>query len=67
MHTQQQLSYILEPGSAFTPDPDCPHCRNNPAYPHRHWTEAQRPAPVRRGEDNWFWRAVYRVWGNGGQ
>ncbi len=55
--------YVLEPRETFTPDPDCPHCIHNPGYPHRHWRQAERPA----WEPNWIWRALFRIYGDGGR
>ena len=62
MRTPHLSPYILEPGGAFTPDPDgCWHCAHNPGYPHRHWRE-KGPAPWK---PNWLWRAAFRLYGDG--
>ena len=52
-------AWRLEPRDAATRDPNCPHCRI-PGYPHRHWYQVDTPAEPK--PDNWFWRAMYRLW-----
>jgi hypothetical protein len=66
MHTPQPLPYALEPGAAFTPDPDgCWHCRHNPGYAHRHWRQGEDPPvparPAGRVMRFLFW--VFSDWG----
>ena len=67
MHTPQLPPYVLESGGAFTPDPDnCSHCAHSPGYAHRHWRQGKPPA-LSRGEPNLFWRAMFRIYGDGGR
>jgi hypothetical protein len=57
--------FVLDPEGAFAPDPDCWHCVHNPGYPHRHWRLAE-PRPAPRRPPNWIWRALFRLYGEGG-
>ena len=79
MPRPQPLPYTLEPRGAFKADPDCPHCRHNlrnlsdPEYQHRHWRQAERaapapaPAPPPDWKPNLIWRALFKLYGDGGR
>ena len=62
MHTPQPSPYVLTRDTACREG--CPHY-GHPAAPHSHYTQEERPSPA--WEPNRIWRALFRIYGDGGR